>query len=662
MLRRHFMTKVGYIPNIIVKYHADKKIHLFNDDNVNKIEQDIYYQTSMGDGSYYRKLVLVNNNFDYGIGYWEIYSQICEVDNTESLQYGKKLIALFCNNYSYEKRFYEDDEYITFINMNINILTDEDVYFIYGDCDSLNLNKLILPSNLLKFNFVNPFNRTNLQKIIIPPNVDIYSNNSSFKNKNNENIELIFTGNKVPKFAYHKNDIIKCPPNLVDKYKEYYPNAIAANNILYIKKVTQDEDKNIKFNNNRNVDNELYISKNYTNDGYTEINIINYDDFESNSSNIGVYSDTGGTNINYDYITEIILPENITTLNYQFIGKNITKLTIPKNVTKINNYLGNFCILEENFINLSSATIPYELTNKIIKNGKEENNCVIDEFNELVFVRDGINRRIIIPDYVTKFKSPSLFNQVDIDYVFISKNITNKTSFSYTNCIIEVSEENKKYDSRDNCNSMIETATNALVAGNKISTIPDSVEIIRTNAFFRADFEKDYILNLKNVKTIETNAFTESGYRGVLYIPKTLELFYGNSFNNCYISEVNVDKENTIYNDYNNSNIVVETATNTLIFVANYNNKNIVIPNGIKIINDYAICQWYQADSIFIPKSVVEFKNNIIDYRVDLKDIIYEGTIEEWNNINKPSNWYSPYYIDSYTIHCSDGDIVINKS
>jgi hypothetical protein len=40
-------------------------------------------------------------------------------------------------------------------------------------------------------------------------------------------------------------------------------------------------------------------------------------------------------------------------------------------------------------------------------------------------------------------------------------------------------------------------------------------------------------------------------------------------------------------------------------------------------------------------------------YCNSLTDIIYQGTMEEWNKIGKASDWSDKIY----TIHCTDGDI-----
>jgi hypothetical protein len=49
---------------------------------------------------------------------------------------------------------------------------------------------------------------------------------------------------------------------------------------------------------------------------------------------------------------------------------------------------------------------------------------------------------------------------------------------------INVETGNTIYDSRNNCNAIIETATNTLITGCKNTTIPNSVTSIRDNAFW----------------------------------------------------------------------------------------------------------------------------------------------------------------------------------
>lgn len=61
---------------------------------------------------------------------------------------------------------------------------------------------------------------------------------------------------------------------------------------------------------------------------------------------------------------------------------------------------------------------------------------------------------------------------------------------------ITVSEENKVYDSRNNCNAIISTEDNILIVGCKNTEIPDSVTKIEYHAF-------EGCTNLKNINASE---------------------------------------------------------------------------------------------------------------------------------------------------------------
>ena len=62
------------------------------------------------------------------------------------------------------------------------------------------------------------------------------------------------------------------------------------------------------------------------------------------------------------------------------------------------------------------------------------------------------------------------------------------------------------YDSRNNCNAIIETATNRLVAGCKNTIIPDSVTEIGSTAFFGCSGLSAIVIPV-SVKEIGEGAF-----------------------------------------------------------------------------------------------------------------------------------------------------------
>lgn len=71
---------------------------------------------------------------------------------------------------------------------------------------------------------------------------------------------------------------------------------------------------------------------------------------------------------------------------------------------------------------------------------------------------------------------------------------------------IVVADGNPNYDSRGNCNAIIETATNKLIRGCENSVIPDSVTAIEKYAFLDCAGLQG-VLDLSAVTEIKNNAF-----------------------------------------------------------------------------------------------------------------------------------------------------------
>ena len=85
------------------------------------------------------------------------------------------------------------------------------------------------------------------------------------------------------------------------------------------------------------------------------------------------------------------------------------------------------------------------------------------------------------------------------------------------------------------------------------------------------------------------------------------------------------------------------------------NLSSINLPNSLTEIGDYAFYNDSSLESITIPKSVTYIGEKAFVNCTILYSIHYEGTMDEWNSIDKEDNWYSSAY--AYTIHCTDGDI-----
>ncbi len=246
----------------------------------------------------------------------------------------------------------------------------------------------------------------------------------------------------------------------------------------------------------------------------------------------------------------------------------------------------------------------------------------------------------------------------------ISHNLTEIESGVWTGCnlqSIKVSSMNTVYDSRINCNAIIETATNTLIQGcvntkiprgvSKIGscafsgikllegiTIPNSVKIIDSYAFERCELPSITIPNSveyiydgafgynnftevtipNSVKQVEFYVFQNCKQLKSIYIGSSvMSIGYTNFYQTEALEAIIVDPKNIWYDSRNNCNALIETDGNILIKGC----KTSVIPNDIKIINNEAFNEVIGLVDVKIPNSVQEISEGAFMYCRDLKTL-----------------------------------------
>ena len=257
---------------------------------------------------------------------------------------------------------------------------------------------------------------------------------------------------------------------------------------------------------------------------------------------------------------------------------------------------------------------------------------------------------ISIPNSVTSIKEHAFYGCSSLTNINIPNSVTSigDAAFSYCPSLatISVTSDNTKYDSRNNCNAIIETATNTLIAGCKNTTIPNSVTNIGNSAFHEC-YSLTNIDIPNSITNIGNSAFSGCDSLTTVYLPNSVTnignyafhvcssltninipnsvtnigqgAFYGcssltnisipnsvtnignSAFRCCFsLATIIVASNNPKYDSRNNCNAIIETATNTLIVGC----ENTTIPNSVTAIGNSAFYYCSSLTSINIPNSV----------------------------------------------------------
>ena len=219
---------------------------------------------------------------------------------------------------------------------------------------------------------------------------------------------------------------------------------------------------------------------------------------------------------------------------------------------------------------------------------------------------------ITIPNAVTTIGSYAFTSCISLTTITIPKSVTNLGVNPFINCSglqsIKVESGNSVYDSRNNCNAIIETKTNKLVTGCKNTVFPSAVT------------------------SIGGQAFSGCSKLTTITIPNTVTSIGGGAFSSC-------------------SGLTSVTLPNSLKSIREYlfseckGLTSITIPNSVTTIGDHAFYKCSSLTSITIPDAVTSIGEYAFSNCTGLKEVRSEIKVPFEINSNVFTNYNITLYI-----------------
>ncbi len=369
----------------------------------------------------------------------------------------------------------------------------------------------------------------------------------------------------------------------------------------------------------------------------------------------------GGENI-----ISVIIPDSVTKIGNEafYSCVNLTSVTIGAGVQSIYGSVFFGCYKLVEIVNHSSLDISIENDNvygasyvkqvitspedsKLVREGEY---IIYEDGEERILISYiGSDRDLILPDTITSIYQ-FMFNLYPIRSVVIPDSMTSIDTGAFALC--------NGLESVILGNGIVNIGDYAFIGCAALTsiTIPDSVTKINVGAFYRCERLVE-VVNHSSLDIIigDYNSNGSIGYyaKQVITSPEDSKLV--------------TEGDYIIYEDGNERILVSYTGDDTDLVLPNtitainqyalfnLSITSVVIQEGVTSIGDNALSWCYSLTNITIPSSVTSIGDSAFYESYLLSQITFNGTVEEWNAIEKGSNW--DYNSKGYTVYCIDGNI-----
>ena len=308
----------------------------------------------------------------------------------------------------------------------------------------------------------------------------------------------------------------------------------------------------------------------------------------------------------YYYSGNIVIPSSVVyngnTYSVTSIGNSafyecygLTSVTIPNSVTSIGSSAFYRCS------GLTSVTIPNSVTS----------------IGSSAFSDCSGLTSVTIPNSVTSIGDDAFDWCSGLTSVSIPNSVTSIGETAFRRCSgltsIVVETGNAKYDSRDNCNAIIETSSNALIAGCKNTVIPNSVTSIGYEAFDGCSGLTSITIP-NSVTSIGDYAFCDCSGLTSVTIPNSVTSIGISAFDGCSgLTSV------TISNSVKSISVGAFIGCKALT--------SVTIPNSVTSIGNLAFYLCSGLTSVTIPNSVTEISDDAFYYCRSLTSVTIPNSV-----------------------------------